>query len=125
MKILVDMNLTPDWARVLEEHGWPSLHWSTVSDPRATDHEIMEWAAAHGYVLLTHDLDFGAILAETKASGPSVIQIRARDVLPDHLAPILVGSLKAHETVIEAGALVVVDESRSRVRILPLSDIPL
>ena len=66
------------------------------------------------------DLDFGAILAATRARGPSVIQVRTHDVLPAHMAPILTAVLKEHRAAIERGALIVVDEARSRVRILPM-----
>lgn len=70
---------------------------------------------------LTHDLDFGAILAATRAAGPSVVQIRAQDVLPSHLEGLLVRILQQYEQTLEAGALIVVNEAKSRVRILPLS----
>jgi predicted nuclease of predicted toxin-antitoxin system len=121
MKILLDMNLSPMWVRVLERHGWEAVHWLEVGDPRATDRAVMDWAREHGYVVITHDLDFGAMLAATRAEGPSVIQVRTQDVLPAHLEAVLVGILKEHEAVIEAGALVVVEEDRARVRVLPLS----
>ena len=121
MKILVDMNLSPQWVDVLQHHGWEAVHWSTVGDVRASDRALIDWAIAHGYVVLTHDLDFGAMLVATQVQGPSVIQVRTQDVLPARLSPLLVGVLKKHEHAIEAGAIVVVEESRSRVRILPLS----
>ncbi len=121
MKILVDMNLPPDWVRVLRSHGWEAAHWSDVGDGRAPDRVVMDWAVQHGYVVLTHDLDFGSMLAATRAQGPSVIQVRTQDVLPSRLEPLLVAVLEEHQATIEAGALVVVDESRLRIRVLPLS----
>jgi predicted nuclease of predicted toxin-antitoxin system len=54
MKILVDMNLSPDWVAVLVEHGCEAAHWSTVGDPRADDLVIMEWARANEHVVFTH-----------------------------------------------------------------------
>ena len=57
MRLLVDVNLSPDWVEVLEQQGWQALHWSTVGDPRASDSVIMQWALANGYVVFTHDLD--------------------------------------------------------------------
>lgn len=118
--ILIDMNLSPDWVNELSKHGWTSVHWSTVSDPKATDREIMDWARADAHVVFTHDLDFGTMLALTHAAGPSVIQVRGQNVLPDHMGSIVVAALKQHETELAAGALVVVDESKSRVRVLPI-----
>lgn len=48
IRILIDMNLAPDWADELAARGWTSVHWSTVGDPRAADQEIMQWARANG-----------------------------------------------------------------------------
>ena len=121
MKILVDMNLSPAWCEVFKEHLWPSVHWSSVGDSGAADVEVTNWAEANGYALFTHDLDFGAILAATQAQGPSVIQVRTQDVLPETARDLFVSTLREHEGAIEAGALIVVDESHSRVRILPLA----
>lgn len=80
MKILIDMNLSPAWVLVFEEAGHTASHWSTIGMLNAPDREVFSWAKANGYVLFTHDLDFGAILAATEAEGPSVIQIRAHRV---------------------------------------------
>jgi predicted nuclease of predicted toxin-antitoxin system len=121
MKLLIDMNLSPRWVEVFERNGWQAIHWSAVGDPRATDRAIMEWANANQYVVFTHDLDFGTLLAITHAKGPSVIQVRAQDVLPEHLQGVVVPAMRQHERLLEAGALVMVDESTSRARILPLN----
>lgn len=53
--ILIGMNLSPDWVDELSKHGWDSTHWSTIGDPKATDHEIMDWARNNDHVLFTHD----------------------------------------------------------------------
>jgi predicted nuclease of predicted toxin-antitoxin system len=121
MKVLIDMNLSPQWIGVFERHGWQTVHWSMVGDPRATDRIIMEWARTHQYVVFTHDLDFGMLLAVTHADGPSVIQVRAQDVLPVHLEEVVIAAMQQYGAMLEAGALITVDESTSRARILPLS----
>lgn len=41
LKLLVDMNLTPEWVRTFQEQGWDAVHWSAFGDSRATDSEIM------------------------------------------------------------------------------------
>ena len=119
-KLLIDMNLSPQWVPVLQEHGWEAVHWSDVGDPRASDRAIMDWSMAHQYVVFTHDLDFGTMLALTHDVGPSVIQVRAENILPDYLGGSVVAALNQHEADLSSGALVVVDESRSRVRVLPI-----
>ncbi|MBM3265243.1 MAG: DUF5615 family PIN-like protein, partial [candidate division Zixibacteria bacterium] len=47
LKILIDMNMSPDWVPVFEHHGWTAVHWSTVGDPGATDRTIIDWAVSH------------------------------------------------------------------------------
>lgn len=78
----------------------------------------MEWAVANDYVVFTHVLDFGALLAVTRAQGPSVIQIRTQDVMGHSLKDRLVQLLGEYELTLESGALITVDDLRSRVRIL-------
>ena len=119
-KVLVDMNLSPEWVPLLIGCGFEAIHWSTVGNPRARDTDIMAWARAHRFVVFTHDLDFAATLALTHAAGPSVLQLRGRAVLPENVSAPVVATLRRYETELMAGALVVVEENRSRVRILPL-----
>ncbi len=119
MKLLIDMNLSPDWVEIFEQNGWQAVHWSTVGNPRAMDSVIMDWARTNGYVVFTHDLDFGMLLATTRAQEPSVIQVRIQDIMPRVLGSRLVQILRQYESVLESGALVTVDETKSRVRILP------
>jgi predicted nuclease of predicted toxin-antitoxin system len=121
MKLLVDMNLSPAWVPYLLVAGIESVHWSTVGDPRAKDSEVMAWARQNQCVLFTHDLDFGTLLANTRSSKPSVIQVRTQEVTPDALGAKLIVVLRQFETALNEGALVTIDERRARVRILPLS----
>jgi predicted nuclease of predicted toxin-antitoxin system len=86
---------------------------------RAPDEVIMTWARENNYVVFTHDLDFGILLALTRAESPSVIQVRTQDVLPEVLGDRLVKVLKEQQSVLDKGALLTVDEGKLRVRILP------
>lgn len=120
MKIVVDMNLSPAWVPVLRQAGHEAVHWSAIGAPTAPDHEILAWARDQGHLLFTHDLDFGAILAATKTDSPSVVQIRAEDVTPDHAKRLLLDVLRRFADALSRGALVSVDESNARVRMLPI-----
>lgn len=120
MKFLIDMNLSPQWCTVLHGEGWDSVHWSNVGHESAPDHEIMARALSERRVVLTHDLDFGAMLAATKAAGPSVVQIRTQDVRPQALAPLLIPLLHKYEKELDEGTLLIVDQAKLRVRLLPL-----
>lgn len=121
MMFLVDMNLSPKWCAIFGDEGWESVHWSDVGGMSAPDHEIMQRALNEQRVVFTHDLDFGAMLAATQAKGPSVVQVRTQDVRIRTLAPLLVPLLRQYQSELETGALLVVDETRSRLRLLPLS----
>jgi predicted nuclease of predicted toxin-antitoxin system len=122
MKLLVDMNLSPDWVSVLEQAGWETVHWSSVGNPRATDAEIMARARQQGWVVFTHDLDFGTALALTAAEGPSVIQVRTQDVTPQAIGKLVVQALRQFQSELEKGALIVLDEAQARARVLPFGD---
>jgi predicted nuclease of predicted toxin-antitoxin system len=121
MKLVVDMNLSPAWVESLRAAGYEAAHWSTLGDPRATDAEIFRFARDQDWVVFTHDLDFGALLAHTQSGKPSVFQVRTRDVTPDHLGPLILKTLHQFTAELEGGALVTVDEARQRVRLLPLN----
>jgi predicted nuclease of predicted toxin-antitoxin system len=120
MKLVVDMNLSPDWTPVLVRAGHVAAHWSSIGAPTAKDREILMWARERQHVVFTHDLDFGAILAATEADSPSVIQVRTQDPTPEHCRHIVVDTLSRHADALAAGALVSVDENRARVHLLPL-----
>jgi predicted nuclease of predicted toxin-antitoxin system len=120
VKLLVDMNLSPRWVDTLSAAGHEAVHWSTVGSWAASDHEIMLFAREHEYVVLTHDLDFGDILAATGGAMPSVVQIRASGLSVSRIGAQLVGGLALCAEELKAGALVTIDASRTRVRLLPL-----
>ena len=83
MKIFIDMNLPPKWTNVFDVEGWEAVHWSKVGDFGATDQMITKWAKDHGFIVFTHDIDSGSILAATSAAAPSVIQVGTQDVMPE------------------------------------------
>lgn len=120
MKLLVDVNLSPHWVDFLEREGWSTVHWSAVGDPHAEDSVILAWARSQGYLVFTHDLDFGTLLALTRAVGPSVLQIRTQDVTPESIGALVVDVLRKYAAQLDTGALIVVDEDKSRARILPI-----
>ena len=71
-------------------------------------------------MVLTHDLDFGAIRAATHGEKPSVVQIRAEDVSPEVIGKQVIVALRLMASELEDGALITVEPGRTRVRVLPL-----
>lgn len=121
MKIVIDMNISPDLVAILENNEFEAVHWSTVGATNAPDREITAWAKDNNYTILTHDLDFGTILAASQASAPSVIQIRTQNLLSLDFQTLLISVLKQFQTELENGALVTVEPNRAKVRILPIT----
>ncbi len=120
MKVLIDVNLSPRLVKELEKFGLEAVHWSEIGSLSSTDREFFTWVKEKGYLGITHDLDFGAILAATHTKAPSVVQIRTLNVKPEILAPKIWNLLQKFEDHLRKGALIVLEETRSRVRILPL-----
>jgi predicted nuclease of predicted toxin-antitoxin system len=121
MKTLVDMNLSPTWVRFVTEAGFDAAHWSQVGPSNAADSELMQWAAGNDYIVLTADLDFGAILAATSRTKPSVVQVRGELLSPLVLSGAVVRALHQTRQELLDGALISVDAVHARLRILPLS----
>ncbi len=120
MKILIDMNLSPDWVNYFAASGMEAIHWSRIGSAQAKDTEIMEYALVNRFVVFTHDLDFGAILAATQAEAPSVLQVRTQETFANVIGDVVMAAIAKFREELEAGALVSIDMQRSKVRILPI-----
>lgn len=120
MKVLIDMNLSPEWVQEFKLHNIEAIHWSGVGKFDAPDETIIAWVIKNEHLIFTHDLDFGTALALTKADKPSVIQVRTQNVTIPYLTRIIFPTLETYIDLLEKGALLVVDEDKKRIRILPL-----
>jgi len=114
------MNLAPRGAEFPKQSGIEARHWSRVGAADATEVEIMSYALDNNYWVITHDLDYGAILAASQLEGPSVIQLRASDVSPEAIGHHLIRAVNSHQKDLEAGALLTIDPGRMRLSLLPL-----
>lgn len=121
MKILIDMNLSPLWVDEFMANDIDAVHWSSVGAFNAPDAELMEWARKNDHIVFTHDLDFGTTLALTNADKPSVLQVRTQNVTIEHLSNIVKSTLVNYENLLMQGSLIVLDENKARIRILPLN----
>jgi predicted nuclease of predicted toxin-antitoxin system len=112
LKLLIDMNLSPRWVAMLSVAGIEALHRSTLGNPLAFDEEIMAFARQHDYVVHSHDLDFGAVLAVTQGLKPSVVQIRADGVSPEAIGPQVITALRQMAKELDSGALLTIEPAR-------------
>ena len=120
MNLLLDMNIPPAWVLPLQAAGHGAVHWRDVGATTATDATILAHARLHGWVVLTHDLDFGDILAATAGEAPSVLQLRTGSLGFDTAGVQLLACLASHAEALLRGALITLDLQRARVRLLPL-----
>jgi len=120
IKIIIDMNLSPKWVDVFDAEGWEALHWSKIGDFGAADQVILKWARDHGFIVFTHDLDFGSILAATSAAAPSVIQVRTQNVMPESVEMVVIDAIRRFKEKLGDGALISIDHKKARARVLPI-----
>ena len=80
----------------------------------------MDWARQNDAVIFTHDLDFSTALALTKAGKPSVIQVRTQNVTISYLSKMIIATFETYAEFLIKESLIVVNENKSRIRILPL-----
>lgn len=120
MKFLIAVNLSPRWVLVLIAAGYEAAHWTRVGPSNSPDSSIMAFAEAHGFIVITNDLDFGEILAATGRLKPSIVQIRAASLSPDRIGVRVLSALSRMALELEEGALLSIDTKRDRLRVLPI-----
>ncbi len=82
--------------------------------------EIFQKAANEQRIVLTFDLDFGEILAGSRGEIVSVILFRLRNTRTDFVMQRLADVLSSSSAELSQGAIVIAEDGRHRVRILPL-----
>jgi predicted nuclease of predicted toxin-antitoxin system len=120
MKFLADMGISPKTVAFLQGLGHAAEHLHLQGLDRLPDPAILHKAKSEGCILLTHDLDFGELLAASGAQLPSVIIFRLRNMHPERVNRYLRVIISQHQASLEQGAIVSVAEGQIRVRPLPL-----
>jgi len=104
----------------LRERGHEAVHLQEQGLGKMPDGEILAKARAEGSVLLTHDLDFGELLAASGGSLPSVIIFRLKDMRAENVNFHLFSILEKQSAALEKGVVCSVSEHKVRIRSLPL-----
>ncbi|MEI6512463.1 MAG: DUF5615 family PIN-like protein [bacterium] len=121
MKFLADMGISKTTLDALRNDGYDVVHLSEQGLQRLTDDKILIKAKDEKRIVLTCDLDFGDLLSAYGHNLPSVIIFRLSNFKPSFLNPRLFSVLKERKTEINAGAVIIVQDNRYRVRRLPIN----
>lgn len=124
MKFLADMGISPRSVAFLGRLGHDAVHLHDAGLDRLSDASILSKALDEGRVVLTHDLDFGDLVAASRARLPSVVTFRLRNMSADHVNRYLQLILADHQERLIAGAVISVTEGQIRVRSLPIGASP-
>ncbi len=120
MRFLLDMGVDVRVGTWLREHGHEPVHLRDQGLQRLPNGEIFTKAISENRVILTFDLDFGEIAALARGRKASVVVFRLHNTRTAHVLERLASVLPDCSSVLEKGAIVVVEEDRHRVRPLPV-----
>jgi predicted nuclease of predicted toxin-antitoxin system len=120
MRFLADVGISRSTAEELRRLGHSALHLREELLHRLPDNEILQMARREGRIVLTFDLDFGDLLAAGSHDLPSVVIFRLQNQTPSSVTPKLLDLIRERKTELEAGAIVIVEEGRYRLRRLPI-----
>ena len=121
MRFLVDANLSPRVATLLTAAGHDAVAVRDLGLATASDDDILDRALADDRVIVSHDTDFGTLLAIRRQTRPSFVLIRSSDPLTaDQVAELLLVNLATMAEDLDAGAIVTFARGHLRSRRLPV-----
>ena len=120
MRFLADMGISPQSVAFLQGLGHEAAHLHAQGLDCMEDSAILDKAREEDRIFLTHDLDFGGLIAASGARLPSIVVFRLRNMRPEGVNRYLQGVIRQHEESLKQGAIICVTEGQIRVRLLPI-----
>jgi predicted nuclease of predicted toxin-antitoxin system len=120
MRFLVDQCVDVAVNHWLRAAGFDTVHLREQDLQRLPDGGVFDKAHAERRVIVTLDLDFGEIVSLSHGASVSVVVFRVHDTRGSHLVSRMETVLTNVIGFLEHGAIVVVEETRYRVRHLPI-----
>lgn len=122
MKFLLDVGITPGLGELLEVDGHTFRYVPHHYSNKLSDYHILEFARQENEVVITHDLDFGKLLAFSGQSAPSVILFRIHQISAEVFYRLLREIWPSIEGPLTRGALIVIEVNSVRIRELPIAN---
>jgi|SRR5215211_868382 len=120
MKFLADRGISPQVVKELRQQGYDAIHLIDEGLNRLPDNTILQKAGEEDRILLTHDLDFGELLAASGGKLPSVIIFRLKDMRSANVARHLFSMIRQQSEALQRDAVCSVTEQKVRIRVLPI-----
>lgn len=105
-----------DWLRA---DGHDAVHVREIQYADSPDFEIFHRAAHEGRIVVTFDLDFGEIVSLTRSAASGVVLLRLRLARQPYLRERLRAAIDEAAEALQAGAIVLVEDGRIRIRKMP------
>ena len=120
MNFIADMHISPLTVEELRKAGYMITRVTERLPATASDKEIVQLALQTKSAIITQDLDFSAIVAQSGLQGPSILSLRVADAKPHDIATILKTVLPLVDADITEGSLISIGEEEYRIRRLPV-----
>lgn len=120
MRFLTDMGISHRSVAFLNSPGYDAVHLHDEGLDRLSDADILAKAQSESRIVITHDLDFGDLIAASKAHLPSAITLRLCNMSADRVNRYLGIVISNYQERLNAGAIISVTERHIRVRALPI-----
>jgi len=120
IRLLADVHISPKTVGDLQKQGYEIIRSSEVLPANAPDINILEFARAENWVVLTQDLDFSMLVALSRYSQPSLITLRLSSAKPDIVTKRLLDVLPQIEEALQEGSAITIQDESIRIRKLPV-----
>jgi predicted nuclease of predicted toxin-antitoxin system len=114
------MGIAQSTAHYLRARGHDAVHLVEEGLAQLPDNRVVAKAQQEGRAIVTHDLDFGRIVALGGNPVPSIVTLRLGDMRPARVNAALEVALRTAGPALEKGALVTITDAGIRVRPLPI-----
>jgi len=120
LKFIADIHISPLTVNELKKNGYDIIRITDKLPATSSDAAIIQLAYREQAVIITQDLDFSALIAQSGLNWPSVISLRLDNAKPDKITWILNAVLPQIKTELTEGAIISIDEKEYRIRKLPM-----